>query len=74
MVLWAYWTTSRIAMGETPFSLAFSIEAIVLVEVKVPTFRIKAYDETKNGEDLTMSLDLLKERRNEAWTHIQKNK
>lgn len=61
-------------MRETSFSLAFRTEVVVPVEVEVPTFKTKAYDEDKNKANLAMSLDLLEEKRNEDWTCIQKNK
>ena len=32
-VLWAYRTTTRTPTGETPFSLSYEYEAIVLVEI-----------------------------------------
>ena len=32
-VLWAYNITTKTSTGETPFSMAFSAEAMVLVEV-----------------------------------------
>ena len=32
-VLWAYRTTTRVPIGETPFRLTFGIEAVILVEV-----------------------------------------
>ena len=37
-ILWAYRTTVRRATRETPFSLAFGVEAVVPVETKVPTY------------------------------------
>ena len=36
-VLWAYRTTSRTSTGETPFSLAYRVEAMIPVEVGVPS-------------------------------------
>ena len=47
-ILWAYRTTVQNATGETPFSLAFGVEAVVPVEVEVPTFRVDAFDEKEN--------------------------
>ncbi|GKV02696.1 hypothetical protein SLEP1_g15094 [Rubroshorea leprosula] len=38
-VLWAYRTTSRTATGETPYHLAFGTEAVIPVEIGVPSFR-----------------------------------
>ena len=36
-VLWAYRTTQRLPTGETPFALAFGIEAIIPIELKLPS-------------------------------------
>ena len=38
-VLWAYRTTSRTSTGETPFSLAYGVEAMILMEIGVPSLR-----------------------------------
>ena len=40
-VLWAYRTTSRTSIGETPFSLAYEVEAMILVEVGIPSLGVK---------------------------------
>ena len=37
-VLWAYRTTTRVPIGETPFRLTFGIEAIILVEVGLTSY------------------------------------
>ena len=37
-VLWAYRTTIRVLIGETPFRLTFGIEAIILVEVGLTSY------------------------------------
>ena len=37
-VLWAYRTTTRVLIGETPFRLTFGIEAIILVEVGLTSY------------------------------------
>ena len=39
LVLWSYRTTARTATGETPFSMAYVVEAMIPAEVKVPSFR-----------------------------------
>lgn len=36
-VLWAYHCTERKSIGETPYSLAFGAEAVIPVEVGIPT-------------------------------------
>ena len=48
MVLWAYGTTSQMTTGETPFSLAFGVEAIVVVEFGLTSYWTKHYDENHN--------------------------
>ncbi|GLU03762.1 hypothetical protein SLE2022_209450 [Rubroshorea leprosula] len=65
-VLWAYRTTSRTATGETPYHLAFGTEAVIPVEIGVPSFRVTHFDEGRNGQLLRENLDLLAEVREEA--------
>ena len=36
-VLWAYRTTQRLPTGETPFALAFGTEAVIPIELKLPS-------------------------------------
>ena len=38
-VLWAYRMTSQASAGETPFSLAYGVEAMIPVEIGVPSLR-----------------------------------
>ena len=65
-VLWAYRTTARTSIGHTPFSLAYGCEAMLPIEVKIPTIRALTYDQTSNHSQLEETLDLIEERRNEA--------
>ncbi|GKV49730.1 hypothetical protein SLEP1_g56466 [Rubroshorea leprosula] len=71
-VLWAYKTMSRRyyfkpgLLGETPYHLAFGIEAVILIEIGVPSFRVTHFDEGRNGQLLRENLDLLDEVREEA--------
>ncbi|GKV47270.1 hypothetical protein SLEP1_g54184 [Rubroshorea leprosula] len=65
-VLWAYRTTSRTATGETPYHLAFGTEAVIPVEIGVPSFRVTHFDEGRNGQLLRENLDLLDDIREEA--------
>ncbi|XP_057482051.1 uncharacterized protein LOC130768985 [Actinidia eriantha] len=62
-VLWAYRTTLRKATNETPYSLAFGFEAVIPLEVGLPTIWIEAYDLTHNNDVLAQDLDLAEERR-----------
>ncbi|KAL5550984.1 hypothetical protein UlMin_001160 [Ulmus minor] len=63
LVLWAYRTSFRAATGETPFSLAYGIEAVILIEISLPTFRVDNFDEENNDVLLALATDLLEEKR-----------
>ncbi|KAK3007627.1 hypothetical protein RJ639_014113 [Escallonia herrerae] len=65
-ILWAYNTTTRNPTGETPFSLSFGTEALIPVEVGLPSLRLTAYDLIQNEEALRANLDLLEERQEQA--------
>ncbi|GKV44466.1 hypothetical protein SLEP1_g51650 [Rubroshorea leprosula] len=52
--------------GETPYHLAFGTEAVIPVEIGVPSFRVTHFDEERNGQLLRENLDLLAEVREEA--------
>lgn len=60
-VLWAYRTTTRIPIRETPFLLTFENEAIILAEVGLTSYRISHHDERRNEEGMRLQLDLLDE-------------
>jgi len=47
-VLWAYRMTTRVPIGETPFRPTFGIEAIILMEVGLASYRVKTYEDQKN--------------------------
>ena len=62
-VLWAYRTTHKSATGETPFALAFGMEAIAPVEVGLKSPRIELAAVEHNDKALRLNLDLLDEKR-----------
>nr|XP_033512070.1 uncharacterized protein LOC117276797 [Nicotiana tomentosiformis] len=68
-VLWAYRTTAKSSMGETPFSLVYGAEALIPVEVGEPTLWFSPTNEEANNEALLVKLELLDERRDLA--HIR---
>ena len=65
-VLWAYRTTARTPIGETPFKLAFDIEVVSPAEIGVSSLRQAHYDEGTNNDELRLNLDCLAEVREEA--------
>ena len=62
-VLWAYKTTPRAPTGETPFSLAFGAEAVILVEIGVHSLMVQNHDPITNENELRINLDLVEEAR-----------
>ena len=43
-VLWAYKTTKHSSIGETPFAMVYSIEAVILTEIGLATLRSDIVD------------------------------
>ena len=76
-VLWAYRTTARTSMGETPtretpFRLTYGIEAVIPVEVGVTSIRRKVFNEESNDDHLRINLDFLDEVREKASIKMTK--
>ena len=65
-ILWAYRTTSRTPTGETPFSLTYGTEAVILVEVGMTSLRREFFHEGSNNDQLRVNLDCLDESRDGA--------
>ena len=65
-ILWAYRTTPRVPTGESPFSLAYGTEAMIPLEIRLPSTRVEQYREPDNSECRRVDLDLLLELRREA--------
>ncbi|GJT56486.1 reverse transcriptase domain-containing protein [Tanacetum coccineum] len=72
-VLWAHRTSLKTNNGETPYSLTFGSEAVILAEIGMPMHRTMMIKEGNgNEEEMGLNLDLLTERREavvirEAW-------
>ncbi|GKB62626.1 hypothetical protein Tco_0918812, partial [Tanacetum coccineum] len=64
----------RFSNGETPFSLTYGTEAVIPVEIGMPTLRIAEVDMIKNDEALEINLDLLEEKREQAAIQEAKKK
>ncbi|GKV30474.1 hypothetical protein SLEP1_g39278 [Rubroshorea leprosula] len=60
-VLWSCRTTPSSATGETPFSLAYGAEAVIPVEVGLPSDRAGRHDDVNNEQLLRENLDLVEE-------------
>ncbi|GAV58259.1 hypothetical protein CFOL_v3_01793 [Cephalotus follicularis] len=60
-VLWAYKTTHWTTTGESPFSLCFGSEAMILVEIAVHSPRVIHFNQAENKEGLRSLLDLVEE-------------
>ena len=69
-ILWTYQTTPRRSIGETPFSMSYGAEAIILIETGFPTLRTQSFNPNDNDKLLERSLDLIKERRESALVQL----
>ena len=58
-VLWAYRTRARMLIGETLFWLAYGNEIIILVEVRLTSYRVENHKESRNDETMQLQLDLV---------------
>ena len=65
-VLWAYRTTPKTTTQETPYSLVYGTEAIIPTEMHVITTVSGSTSQEENDELMSLSLDLLDERRETA--------
>ena len=48
-VLWAYRTTPRRSTGISPFAITYGMEAIILIEIGMPTIRSDMPEQEKVG-------------------------
>ncbi|XP_072080885.1 uncharacterized protein [Arachis hypogaea] len=62
-VLWSYNTTIQSATGETPFKLVYGVEALIPVEIRMPTLKAELYDQSRNNDARSTDLDLINEER-----------
>ncbi|XP_057760072.1 uncharacterized protein LOC130980403 [Arachis stenosperma] len=62
-ILWSYNTSIQSATGETSFKLVYGTEALIPVEVSVPTLRTEVYDRSNNLQARAAELDLVEEER-----------
>ena len=65
-VMWTHRTTRRRSTGETPFALAYGVEAVIPLEVGLPMTRTTEFDAEENEDNLRKDLNLLEEKRDMA--------
>ncbi|RVW60099.1 Gypsy retrotransposon integrase-like protein 1 [Vitis vinifera] len=65
-VLWAYRTTPGRLTGNTPFALAYGMDAIIPTEIGLPTIRTEAGTHDDANEELGRNLDWVDEVRETA--------
>ena len=70
-VLWAHRATRKSATQETPFALAFGIEAVAHVEDGLKSPRIEFASTKHNEKVLRLNLDLLEEKREQVLNRIE---
>ncbi|GJW12161.1 reverse transcriptase domain-containing protein [Tanacetum coccineum] len=73
-VLWAHRTMIKSSNRDTPFSLTYETEAVILAEIDMPTLRTIEINLKENKEALEINLDLLEERREQAAIREAKSK
>ena len=56
-VLWAYRTTPGRPIGNTPFALAYGMDAIIPIEIGLPTIWTEAGPQDDTNEELGRNLD-----------------
>ena len=69
-VLWTYRTIPRRSTGETPFSMTYEAEAVIPLETRFPTSRTNLFNPSDNDGQLTKSLDLIEEKRENVMVQL----
>ena len=54
--------------------MTFGIEAVILVDVGLTSFRVKTYEDQKNQQELNSNLDIIDEVREEIMERMAKHK
>jgi hypothetical protein len=65
-VLWSHHTTVQTATLETPFRLTYSYDAMIPIEISIPSSWMQSFDPEKNEQEMWAELDTLDEVRQVA--------
>ena len=69
-VLWTYRITPHRSTREIPFSMTYGAETVLPLEISFPTSRTSSFNPKDNDEQLTKSLDLIEEKRENAMVQL----
>ena len=72
--MWAYRISIHTPTGATPFSLVYGVEAILPIELEIPSLRVSLQhfiDDNTYRQDRLAQLDLLDEKRISALQHLR---
>ena len=69
-VLWTYKTTPCRSTGKTLFLITYGAEVVIPLETGFPTSRTSSFNPSDNDEQLTKSLDLIKEKRENVMVQL----
>ena len=69
-MFWTYRTTPRRSIGETHFSMTYGAKVVIPLETGFPTTRTSSFNPKDNDEQLTRSLDLIEEKRENAIVQL----
>ena len=72
--LWAYRTTVRTPTGNTPFSLVYGCEAVIPLEIQMPSLRVALMTKITSEDNdwlCLQELEALDEKRLQAQQHIE---
>ncbi|XP_070014195.1 uncharacterized protein [Nicotiana sylvestris] len=69
-VLWAYRTTPKTSTEETPYSLVYETDTVILVEVGEPSVRYSNESRPSNDESRRQDIDEAEERRDMAYIRM----
>ena len=69
-VLWMYKTTPRRSTRKTLFSMTYGANAVIPLETGFPTSKTSSFNPRDNDEQLSKSLDLIEEKRENAMVQL----